>query len=265
MLTSKHLNNSSPYAPIDCRGTSFISGPNFIVNIYVDVSYVGKSCLRLGYHHVNYGALISLAVEELAKRLGWHSPSGRAEFNNTLAKHTDRSINTLSKTIWGFASVPINYHPDDHYAVRKYRGFLTALRRQHGFIIKEWSTNYHRYHLRAGERRLSPDPKERNWLQREKGVDTIMSLSLVQGCSAWSSPSAIIAVTGDADFAPALCRIKQKGPHRAVMVAGFYHSLSRAYYPNNPYGIRWDWPPIILDRFITLLHKRSKLPTDGEK
>jgi hypothetical protein len=218
--------------------------------------------LRLhGHFGTDYGELIDAVARRFTERLGIRFV--RTPFTGErLAKATRQPI-AFCRKVWCMACMPINCHLEDKNLVGGYRGFLRALRLRHGFNVEEIPLDFCGYHVRRQDRLSSHIQAERTWRRREKCVDVLLAVRLMQRCLSVNPPSGVIAVSGDADFAPAIREVARCDPPITVMVAGFADTLSNVYWSGRLLGYTWRFPPILLDDCLRdMRSKREDHPAE---
>jgi len=233
----------------------------FPIEIWIDLSNIDISLRLCRHFHTDYGALVDVVAGRFTERLGIRFVCApfRAE---RVAEVTGEPM-AFCKNVWGVASVPVNYHPEDESRVRGYRRFLTALRLRHGFNVEEIPLDFCGYHFRQKDRLASRIRAERRWRRRERCVDVALATGLLKRCMSSDAPAGVMLWSGDADLSFALREIAQSRPHIQLMVAGFADTLSNVYWSGRLLGYSWRFPPILLDDCLRDMHsKREDHPVE---
>jgi len=222
----------------------------FYVELFVDLANIKRGSSYLGVHEIDYSNFPGVLLQEYARRLGIAGISSLSPEISIDLLDSIRIPTAICRRVWCVTSVPVNFHPDDEEIVRKRRRLHCTLRIEHGFHVKEMPFDFSGYHVSRKARKSSPIKEERDWDRQEKGVDVALSVRLMQRCFSSDAPDGIIFVSGDADFGPALKTIIGNRPGIQVMLAAFSSRLSHIYRSDTESGPAWQWPPIILDRFL---------------
>jgi hypothetical protein len=242
VVANKHTSASQPF---NTAKEATCVGKLFPIEAFIDISNIDTSLRQLGHFHADYGVLMDAAVQRFTENLGITFVR-KAPIAKQLAKTTGQTMAFLRR-VWGVASVPVNYHREDIIRVKKYFGFLRALRLRHGFSIKEVPMNFHGYHLRQKDRSNSDIEAERMWQRREKCVDVTLAMFLLKRCTSSDAPAGIMLWTGDADLSVALNEIIKNNPQIRATVVGFANTMSAVYISRKVMGYTWPFPPILLD------------------
>jgi hypothetical protein len=192
---------------------------------------------------VDFGALIDLAVREFGRRIA-------RVFNDAAMLSCGNGPRWHCRKVSWFASIPVNYHPDDKGLVQGTNKRLARIADRHGFEVQEIPWNHHGYHVRKADRAVSKSVEERTWEQKEKGLDVSLAARLMRRCLAPDRPDAVLVLTGDADQAYVLQDIIRNNPEIAVGVAAFRSDLASIFWPDNVLGFQWRTCPILLDKFL---------------
>ena len=230
----------------------------FTAEVVYDYAYVRHSAQRLGCRNPAHDLLVRGAVEELAGRLGGGANGGGGSVREGVAAGADGKPRVICRKVWCVVAEPVNVHPADKERLRRRKRWMTDLGRRFGFTVLAVPVDWHGFRLREEDRRKSASEAERQWVPEDKGTDVTMAMHLLRRAEASDHPDGFIAVTGDADLAPALQRIRNLKSAVPVAVAGFSHSLSRAFYRGNPNGWEWCSDPILLDPHLAPLVREGK-------
>ena len=230
----------------------------FTAEVVYDYAYVRHSAQRLGCRNPAHDLLVRGAVEELAGRLGGGANGGGGSVREGVAAGADGKPRVICRRVWCVVAEPVNVHPADKERLRRRKRWMTDLGRRFGFTVLAVPVDWHGFRLREEDRRKSASEAERQWVPEDKGTDVTMAMHLLRRAEASDHPDGFIAVTGDADLAPALQRIRNLKSAVPVAVAGFSHSLSRAFYRGNPNGWEWCSDPILLDPHLAPLVREGK-------
>jgi len=223
----------------------------FTVEAVYDYAYVQHSAQRLGCRHPLHDLLVRGAMEQFARRLGSMAASNcgpRTGESTTCAECKPRVV---CRRVWCVVAEPVNVHPADKERLRRRRKWLAEIGRRFGFKVLPVRVDWHGFRLRREDRRKSTSETERQWEPEDKGTDVTMALLMLRRAEAPDRPDGLLAVTGDADLAPALKQVQELRPPVRVVVAGFAHALSRVYSSNTPTGYEWEMSPIVLDPYLT--------------
>jgi uncharacterized LabA/DUF88 family protein len=107
-----------------------------------------------------------------------------------------------------FASVPANVHPDDAVKLEDQRKFYTMLSESLGFELMLHEIDF-RGHYMAMQDRIERE-NEPNFMPKERTVDMALGVNMLY-LAAIDAYDIAIAVLGDADYQPALDRVRQLG------------------------------------------------------
>ncbi|MDZ7289820.1 MAG: NYN domain-containing protein [candidate division KSB1 bacterium] len=107
-----------------------------------------------------------------------------------------------------YASVPSNVHPDDAVKLEDQRKFYTMLSESLGFELVLHEIDF-RGHYMAMQDRLEKE-SEPNFMPKERTVDMALGVGMLY-LAAIDAYDIAIAVLGDADYQPALDRVRQLG------------------------------------------------------
>ncbi len=107
-----------------------------------------------------------------------------------------------------FASVPANVHPDDVAKLEDQRKFYTMLSESLGFELLLHEIDFRGHHMAMQDRlEKESDP---NFMPKERTVDMALGVNMLY-LAAIDAYDIAIAVLGDADYQPALERVRQLG------------------------------------------------------
>ena len=121
-----------------------------------------------------------------------------------------------------YASVPANVHPDDGVKLDDQRKFYTLLSESLGFDLVLHEIDFRGHYMALQDRiELEGDP---NFLPKERTIDMALGINMLY-LAAIDAYDIAIAVLGDADYQPALDRVRQLG--KRVLI--FTISGSAAY------------------------------------
>lgn len=129
----------------------------------------------------------------------------REHFVSTLG--TEAPALDLIRTYY-YASIPENVHPDDALKLEDQKKFYTMLREVLGFELFLHRIDFRGHHL-AMQDRLEKEG-EMYFLPKERTVDVAMATSILY-LAAIDAYDIAIAVLGDADYQPALERVRDLG------------------------------------------------------
>ncbi len=222
----------------------------FTVEVVCDEAYILHSAQRRGCRCPAHDRLVGKAVEELAKRLGGTVKSDCDAGTEGMVGDAGPGPRVVCRGVWLIVAEPVNVHPADRGLNRRRMKRLADIERRFGFVAVRVPVDWHGYHLRAEDRRRSASKTEQQWVPEDKGTDVTMAMHLVQRAEAQDHPDGLIAMTGDADLAPAIQRVQHLRPDILVAVAGFKHSFSRVYLQTSRVGYAWQSKPIFLDHYL---------------
>jgi len=141
---------------------------------------------------------------------------------------------------------PEDVHPDDIRELERRTTRLRKVAKRYGVTLKPVPMAYRGYHLDPRVRRASPNPAERRWSPREKGVDVELATGLLEDCLGPNRPDVVILVSGDADFIPVIQKVMGLKPRVLVMVAACRKAMARRYLDPTLTG----FAPIVLDDLL---------------
>jgi uncharacterized LabA/DUF88 family protein/DNA-directed RNA polymerase subunit RPC12/RpoP len=129
----------------------------------------------------------------------------RNHFVNTLGG--EAPMLDLVRTYY-FASVPANVHPDDEAKLEDQQKFYTLLSESLGFELLLHEIDFRGHHM-AMQDRLDKE-SDPNFMPKERTVDMALGVNMLY-LAAIDAYDIAIAVLGDADYQPALERVRQLG------------------------------------------------------
>jgi len=220
----------------------------FKLEVFIDLPNIERSLRKLKRFNTDYGELIKFVDQIVVERLGIKISNGDGSSAISEKETIPDEFLELYQTVWCFTSIPVNHHYEDSSLVRKQRGFLTALRRRHDFHVEEIPRDVRGQRIHPSDR--TKDNKYPDQKYPEKGVDATLAAHLVQRCMSRYRPDAVVLLSGDADYGPVLNKITHWDPPIQVMVAAFFNDMSGIYKSGSMLGYSWQWPPIILDKFL---------------
>jgi uncharacterized LabA/DUF88 family protein/DNA-directed RNA polymerase subunit RPC12/RpoP len=156
-----------------------------------------------GPYKIDFGKINVVALKRL-----------RQHFANTL--EFEPPALDLVRTYY-YASVPGNVHPDDEIKLEDQRKFYTLLSETLGFELTLHEIDF-RGHFMAVQDRIvrEGDP---NFLPKERTIDMALGVNMLY-LAAIDAYDIAIAVLGDADYQPALDRVRQLGKRVLLFTIG---------------------------------------------
>ncbi|MGH7491159.1 MAG: NYN domain-containing protein [bacterium] len=116
-----------------------------------------------------------------------------------------------------YASVPANVHPDDALKLDDQRKFYTLLNESLGFELVLHEIDFRGHYMALQDRiELEGDP---NFLPKERTIDMALGINMLY-LAAIDAYDIAIAVLGDADYQPALDRVRQLGKRVMIFTIG---------------------------------------------
>jgi len=147
-----------------------------------------------------------------------------------------------------FASIPENVHPDDAARLEDQKKFYTMLREVLGFELFLHRIDFRGHHL-AMQDRLAKEG-EMYFLPKERTVDVAMATSILY-LAAIDAYDIAIVVLGDADYQPALKRVRDLG--KRIFLFTIEGSANYDYlFPNADISYT-DFPPARFQDFLNEL------------
>jgi len=138
----------------------------------------------------------------------------RQHMVNTL--DTDPPALDLVRTYY-YASVPWNVHPDDALKLEDQRKFYMLLSESLGFELILHEIDF-RGHYMAMQDRITREG-DPNFLPKERTIDMALGINMLY-LAAIDAYDIAIAVLGDADYQPALDRVRQLGKRVMIFTIG---------------------------------------------
>jgi uncharacterized LabA/DUF88 family protein/DNA-directed RNA polymerase subunit RPC12/RpoP len=129
----------------------------------------------------------------------------RQHLANTLGN--EAPLLDLVRTYY-YASVPGNVHPDDEIKLDDQRKFYTLLSETLGFELHLHEIDFRGHHM-AMQDRLEKE-SEPNFMPKERTIDMALGINMLY-LAAIDAYDIAIAVLGDADYQPALERVRLLG------------------------------------------------------
>jgi len=138
-----------------------------------------------------------------------------------------------------FASVPSNVHPDDEIKLEDQQKFYTLLSETLGFELHLHQIDFRGHHM-AMQDRLEKE-SEPNFLPKERTIDMALGVNMLY-LAAIDAYDVAIAVLGDADYQPALERVRQLG--KRILIFTIEGSAAYDYLYPRP-NVRFsDFPAV---------------------
>lgn len=169
----------------------------------------------------------------------------REHFASTLG--TEAPALDLIRTYY-FASIPENVHPEDAVRLEDQKKFYTMLREVLGFELFLHRIDFRGHHL-AMQDRLAKEG-EMYFLPKERTVDVAMATSFLY-LAAIDAYDIAIVVLGDADYQPALKRVRDLG--KRIFIFTIEGSAAYDYLFPNPDISYTDFPAARFQDFLTEL------------
>jgi hypothetical protein len=206
----------------------------FKLEVFIDLPNIEKSLKKLKSFYVDYGELMKFIDQRVVEQLGIKITNGYGKRTISDKEIIPNGLLTLHRTVWCFTSTPVNYHREDKLLVKKRRGFLSALRFRHHFHVEEIPRDVHGQRIHPSDR--TKDNNDPDHKCPEKGVDVALAVHMIQRCMSRFRPDAIVLLSGDADFGPALNKIVHWDPPIQIMVAAFFKDMSGIYKSGSMLG-----------------------------
>jgi hypothetical protein len=246
----RELDPSLPFSPLALRWMQGKSNPIYTVETFVDFANIHQRLKGYGQGYHQYRVAIQGVIKQFARHLGMpivFANSGRTNLERAQTMSAPVMIGTH---VWCSVTYAVHVHRDDALSLQRRQTHFRRLTNESGFTLIPVPVDYHGYHLHGGARQQSPKAAERNWFPKGKGCDIALSTRLTERLLAPDRPSAVILVSGDADFAPALYRVVQQKLPVKTVVASFAQTLSAVYSRRNHLGYQWPFTPIIMDQVL---------------
>jgi len=219
-----HLSQTSGHGMVRCM--TFVDGSWLYHNQEALVKAFGAP-YKIDFSKINAVALCRLR-QHLATTLGTEAPAL-----------------DLVRTYY-FASIPENVHPDDALRLEDQKKFYTMLREVLGFELFLHRIDFRGHHL-AMQDRLAKEG-ENFFLPKERTVDVAMATSILY-YAAIDAYDIAIAVLGDADYQPALKRVRDLG--KRIFLLTIEGSAAYDYlFPNADVSFS-DFPPARFQDHLT--------------
>jgi len=177
-----------------------------------------------GPFKIDFGKINSVAVRRL-----------REHFTSMLG--TEAPALDLVRTYY-FASIPENVHLEDAAKLEDQKKFYIMLREVLGFELFLHRIDFRGHHL-AMQDRMEKEG-EMHFLPKERTVDVAMATTLLY-LAAIDAFDIAIAVLGDADYQPALRRVRDLG--KRIFLFTIEGSAAYDYLFPNPDAAYADFPP----------------------
>lgn len=138
-----------------------------------------------------------------------------------------------------FASVPANVHPDDEIKLQDQQKFYTMLSESLGFELHLHQIDFRGHHMAMQDRlEKESDP---NFMPKERTIDMALGVNMLY-LAAIDAYDIAIAVLGDADYQPALERVRQLG--KRILIFTIEGSAAYDYLYPRP-NVRFsDFPAV---------------------
>jgi uncharacterized LabA/DUF88 family protein/DNA-directed RNA polymerase subunit RPC12/RpoP len=138
-----------------------------------------------------------------------------------------------------FASVPSNVHPDDEIKLDDQRKFYTLLSETLGFELHLHEIDFRGHHMTMLDRlEKESDP---NFMPKERTIDMALGVNMLY-LAAIDAYDIAIAVLGDADYQPALERVRQLG--KRILIFTIDGSAAYDYLYPRP-NVRFSDFPVV--------------------
>lgn len=156
-----------------------------------------------------------------------------------------------------FASVPSNVHPDDAVKLEDQRKFYALLSESLGFELHLHEIDFRGHHMAMQDRlEKESDP---NFMPKERTIDMALGVNMLY-LAAIDAYDIAIAVLGDADYQPALERVRQLG--KRVLIFTIEGSAAYDYLFPRP-NVRFsDFPVVRFQDNLRELRLTPKLDRD---
>jgi uncharacterized LabA/DUF88 family protein/DNA-directed RNA polymerase subunit RPC12/RpoP len=178
----------------------------------------------------------------------------RNHLANTLG--TEAPFLDLVRTYY-YASVPANVHPDDAAKLEDQRKFYTMLSESLGFDLMLHEIDF-RGHYMAMQDRLEKE-SDTNFMPKERTVDMALGVSMLY-LAAIDAYDIAIAVLGDADYQPALDRVRQLG--KRILMFTIEGSAAYDYLYPRPNVRYCDFPVVRFQDHLRELRLTPKQDRD---
>lgn len=156
-----------------------------------------------GPYKIDFGKINAVALKRL-----------RHHLLNTLS--AEPPALDLVRTYY-YASVPWNVHPDDEIKLDDQRKFYMLLSESLGFELILHEIDFRGHYMAMQDRILREgDP---NFLPKERTIDMALGINMLY-LAAIDAYDIAIAVLGDADYKPALDRVRQLGKRIMIFTIG---------------------------------------------
>jgi len=178
----------------------------------------------------------------------------RNHLTNTLGSETP--LLDLVRTYY-FASVPSNVHPDDEIKLEDQKKFYALLSESLGFELHLHEIDFRGHHM-AMQDRMEKE-SEPNFMPKERTIDMALGVNMLY-LAAIDAYDIAIAVLGDADYQPALERVRQLG--KRILIFTIEGSAAYDYLYPRP-NVRFaDFPVVRFQDNLRELRLTPKLERD---
>jgi len=151
-----------------------------------------------------------------------------------------------------FASVPSNVHPDDEIKLEDQEKFYALLSESLGFELHLHQIDFRGHHMAMQDRlEKESDP---NFMPKERTIDMALGVNMLY-LAAIDAYDIAIAVLGDADYQPALERVRQLG--KRILIFTIEGSAAYDYLYPRP-NVRFSDFPVV--RFSDYLRELKLTP-----
>jgi uncharacterized LabA/DUF88 family protein/DNA-directed RNA polymerase subunit RPC12/RpoP len=156
-----------------------------------------------------------------------------------------------------FASVPANVHPDDDIKLEDQKKFYSMLSESLGFELLLHEIDFRGHHMAMQDRlEKESDP---NFMPKERTVDMALGVNMLY-LAAIDAYDIAIAVLGDADYQPALERVRQLG--KRILIFTIEGSAAYDYLYPRP-NVRFaDFPVVRFQDYLRELRLTPKQDRD---
>jgi uncharacterized LabA/DUF88 family protein/DNA-directed RNA polymerase subunit RPC12/RpoP len=156
-----------------------------------------------------------------------------------------------------FASVPSNVHPEDEIKLEDQQKFYTLLSESLGFELHLHEIDFRGHHMAMQDRlEKESDP---NFMPKERTIDMALGVNMLY-LAAIDAYDIAIAVLGDADYQPALERVRQLG--KRILIFTIEGSAAYDYLYPRP-NVRFsDFPAVRFQDNLRELRLTPKLDRD---
>jgi len=178
----------------------------------------------------------------------------RSHLASTLG--TEAPLLDLVRTYY-FASVPGNVHPDDEIKLDDQRKFYALLSETLGFDLHLHEIDFRGHHMAMQDRlEKESDP---NFMPKERTIDMALGVNMLY-LAAIDAYDIAIAVLGDADYQPALERVRQLG--KRILIFTIDGSAAYDYLYPRP-NVRFaDFPVVRFQDYLRELKLTPKPDRD---